>query len=194
MASHARSIQSLLTRDRRLRCQIHSGSWMEIQYSLRSFGIDIAADWLDGDVQGSPFSSESIRRVSEEYRRIEEERKRAEAPFCDPTSDIALYPNPQDVIMGKNRSVAHSWPGNLAYTAFMRQHAARYGAATTQSEKMEIATKTLEEFKLQHRARFLTRLENIGWEVVPYMESRLKVSQSLRDEYRKISASLPAVS
>ena len=162
---------------------------MEIQYSLRTFGIDITADWLEGDVDGSPFSSESIRQMSEEFRRIEEEQKRVEAPLCDPASDMALYPNPQDVIMGKNRVVALSWPGNLAYTTFIRQNAARYGAAVAKPAKMEVATKVLEEFKTQHRARFLTRLEDIGWEVIPYREARLKVSQSLRDEFRKMSTS-----
>lgn len=187
MGTLARTLQSLLSRTARLRVRIHAGSWMEIQYSLRSYGINIAADWLEGeDAKGSPFSSESIQKASQEYVQTEEEWKRKEAPYCDPASDVALYPNPQDIIMGKNRNVASLWPGNLAYTALIRKQAVRYGAADSNHEKMAIAVDTLLRLK-KDRARFLARKEDVGWETLSYDDARIKVSQSLRDEYRKMS-------
>lgn len=193
MASLARSHQSLFSRNYRLRARLHVGSWIEIQYSLRSYGINITADWLEGDdVKGSPFSRETLGCASQEYLDNEAKWTQADAPYCDPTSKVALYPNRQDIIMGKNRTVAWSWPGNLYFDALIRQQANIYGAATNNLEKRRIVQETLQRLELEHNVRFLTRKENIGWEAISTEDARVKVSQSLRDEYRKMSRRAPS--
>lgn len=196
----ARGLQSLHSRDWRVRVRLHVGSWMEIQYSLRSFGIVIPEDYLEtrnngggsggsgSAKQDSPsFAQTSIQNSLEEFLRIENEWKEKEAPFCDPTSEVALYPNPQDIIMGKHRSVATSWPGNVAFIEFIKRRAVRYGATTNKFEKRSMAIETLKQLKNEKQVRFLTRKENEGWEVISDEDARLKVSQSLRDEFRKLS-------
>ena len=182
----AKVIQSQLSRTRRIRSRVHAGSWMEIQYSLRRYGIDIGADWLGGDVDGSPFSTQSIEHASQEYFRMDAAWKRNEAPYCDPSSDIALYPNPQDIIIGKNRHAAMTWPGNMTYKTLVKQYAIAYGLANNTHEKLIIAIETLERLKTHHQARFLTRKEETDWVALSNEEARLKVSRSLRDEVNRV--------
>lgn len=191
MTSLARRMQSMYHRKMRLRVRLHVGSWMEIHYSLRSFGIDIASDWLleEGeDVQGNhPFSNAAVQAVSEEFRTMEQEWRQKEAPFCDPSSKFALYPNPQDIIMGKKKSIVLSWPGNLAYNMCIRQLAASYGTARNNLERQMVVKEVLQRMKQDHQARFLSRKENEGWDSLSDDEAVVKVSQSLRDEARKLT-------
>lgn len=196
MAGVARGMQSILNRDRRIRVRLHVGSWMEIQYSLRTFGIDVGADWMESSHSPTsdavsainhknPFSKDAVRRAWEELQFQEEQRRRFEAPFCEATSPLALYPNPQDIIMGKNKRVGGSWLGNIAFHTLIQQHVAAYGDTRNNREKMLVVTAILQKLK-DNLARFLVRKEDFGWETLPEEDARMKVSQALRDEIRKM--------
>lgn len=204
MMGVAKSLQSMMHRDRRIRLRLHAGSWMEIQYSLRTFGIDIRVDWLEGDeVKGSPFSSDSIQEVLSTWRRKEEDQQRSEDAFCEGSAIalherrraggdrtgllyVHLYPKPQDFIMGKKRTVAPTWPGNLAYMVLIRQQVQTYQAANSNYEKTVIIIKTLQRLKDDYRVRFLTRIDNGGWEELSDEDARLKIGHSLRQLARKL--------
>lgn len=153
---------------------------MEVQYSLKTFGVDLP-DCLNGE---GPFAPEAIEKELLRWQQVERAWLAVELPYREKTSVTALYPNPQDIIMGKNRKVASSWAGNLFFANVIRMHAHQYMAAKDRFDKIAITYEVMRILNDEHHARFLARKDDI-WETVDSSEAQYKVSQALRDEARR---------
>lgn len=182
--------QALFSKKNRVRMRLHAGSWMELQYSLRTYGIDIPADPLEAhrtpDSLETPFSRASIDAGIRYRQSLDQEWREREAPYQVFTSRTALYPNPHDYIMGRQHSVTASWPGNVAYNRVIKLHAPRYLAETDKQAKTAISIEVLNTIQSGPKAaRFLVR-KQMCWEVLSERRAQDKVSQSLRDEARML--------
>jgi len=93
----------------RLRIRMHFGSTLEIQYSLKTFGIDVSrqscAPKDDNNLLQLGGIDESIRR----RQQLDEQWLLSEAAYRDPSSPTACFPNPQDIIMGRHKAIMISW-------------------------------------------------------------------------------------
>jgi hypothetical protein len=178
-------IRAVLKKDHRLRHRFHYGSTMEIDYSLKSFGIDLS-DCLDVDSATGPMSLQGIEEDIHRREKIDDEWRRAESPYRDPASRVALFPNQQDVILGRNKKIAMVWPGNIAYNKLIEEQAHHYIAVEglDRIAKTSIAIQTLRILNSDYRARFLSR-KDTGWEVLDDVEAQRKVSQALRNAARE---------
>jgi len=91
--------------------------------------------------------------------------------------------------MGRNKTVAMTWPGNMVFHKVIQQYVYRYmevqDSVLGRASKTMIAVEILHLLHNQHISRFLTR-ENIRWVVVDDSEARTKISQSLRNMAREI--------
>lgn len=182
-----RNFQSLLSRNKRIRVRVHLGSWLEIRYSLRTYGIDIWYDFQSRETDNrieNPFSQASIDQKLMNWQTAEEQLRQSEAVCLEPASPTCLYPNPQDILLGKNRRFAATWPGTVGFTNVIHQYAPRYLAAGSKSKKTQISHDVLQFFKTELCARFLMRQETY-WEAVSDADARFKISQALRDESRQ---------
>lgn len=114
---------------------------MELQYSLRTFGIHIPCDPLTTDHSSlqSPFSRASIEQSIQKRQHNDEQWRAVEAPYQDPKSLVALYPNRMDMIMGWQRTITATWPGNLRYNQLIDQFAPLYLAEEARSKKKDVA-------------------------------------------------------
>lgn len=165
---------------------------MEIQYSLRTLGIDIAQDWMapksgDDDPQKkNPFSHESIQAALHDCLQKEDEHRRLEEAFCrsrtqDSAAFFVLYPQPNDVLLGKNRSVGPSWPGNLAMNVLVKQWVHDYGSAANNLEKLVVVNHILQSLH-QNGSRFVARLDD-GWKEVVDDEAGKKIIRRYETKY-----------
>lgn len=181
-----KALQRCFVRDRRIRFRLHSGSWMEIQYSLRTYGIVLSNSFeFDVGPHQSVFSQAAIEEDILQWTQMEANRRSMEAPFQDPSSMVALYPNPQDVIMGKNRMVAKTWPGNMNYETIIKEFTPRYLAAKDKKSKSLLSSELIHILQVQHKSRFLARRES-WWEVVDNSEVQSRVGRSLREECKTL--------
>lgn len=155
---------------------------MEMDYALRTFGIDLSHQlFSDPD----PCAIEIDETIEEDiYRRqqLDSEWRDSEAPYCDSNSPIALFPNPHDIIMGRSKAVAVSWPGNLMYHKVVQDHVHRYIEAQSGSsvriDKTLIAFNVLQTLHNEKKSRFLSR-NDTNWTVID-AEAKVKISQALR--------------
>ncbi len=141
-----------------------TGSRLECEYGLRSFGIDINTDkamisnkeWL-----------EQCKALDESHRK---------------ELGTRIIPGPNDVLLGRGRPF-HQHSGNLALTAKVDENRTRYMAAR-KMEKKKITIEVVED-TFKSGCRFLKKVnKNDGgkcdWEEVDFDAARLKVSHSFR--------------
>lgn len=170
---------------------MHYGSPLEIEYALKSYGINLAGclELPNGGGEQELSGPLSRRELEEHIRRLEEneeEWRQKEAPYRDSSSPIALFPNPQDIIMGKSRKkLAATFPGNLAFNKIIKAQALHYSNEEERGFKTAIVMGVIHHLQNDLGARFLTRKDTC-WEVVDATEVRQKVSQALRDEVKLI--------
>jgi len=185
-------------KDLRMRQRFHHGSIIEVQYALLTFGIDLKDGFIPG--QGI-LSSQFLDQVIQRRVQQEQEIRSQEVSYEQPTSRVALYPNKQDVLMGRFK-LARDWPGNLFLNKLIALQAPRYLEASNASrfEKTVIAMEIVQRIEKDSGGRFLDRSETKGvWEVVDEGVAKEKVSQALRTEANRIkkmtagSASPPLV-
>lgn len=172
-------------KDYRLRNRLQFGSSiLETAYVLRSFGIDLQ-DCLDRNNPRQPGMEEDF----EQRVQREEVWRSYEAPHRSLSANMALYPNANDVLMGRNKKIALSWPGNLFYRALVEQHAIPYVEAqhlgTIRFDKTRVAMDILKTLQDGHGSRFLIRTDT-GWTVVGDTEVQRKISQALRKRVREL--------
>jgi len=133
----------------------------------------------------SSIIDEDIRQRQE----LDETWRLFEAPYRDPSSRVALFPNPQDIILGRNKAVAMTWSGNILYHKVIQQNVHRYIDA--QAIGTERICKTLISIEILHilnhkfDARFLSRKDTM-WEVLDDFEAQKNISQALRTLAREI--------
>lgn len=168
----------IFSKNFRMRHRVHYGSSLEIAYSLRTFGIDIA----DCMQPGTGFSSpEKMDEYLELRESIDKPIRDREAAFQKSTSPFALYPNKIDVILGKSL-VAATWYGNLLYKKFIEAQALKYIEASAVGRRVDktlVAIETLHILQKEYGSRFLLRGKD-GWDTVSDAENKQKVSQALR--------------
>lgn len=137
-----------------------TGSRLECEYALKSFGIDLPNDstleWV-----------EQCKALDETHRKELQTR---------------IIPGPNDVLLGRGRPF-QLYSGNLALAAKIDENRARYAAA----KKMDKKTITVEivENMIESGCCFLKKVnEDVGgnknWEEVDFETARLKVSHSFR--------------
>lgn len=167
------------SRNIRVRHRIHTGSTMEMTYMLKTFGIDLSGYLtLETNMLDRGFA-----KYRQHHQELEDQLWHTEAPYGDPESLTALYPNPQDIIMGKSKKVSASWPGNILFNRLIKSQAYLYLRESERCVKSAITIETVHILQTEYRARFLARKDSC-WEVVEDFEVRSKVSQALRDEAR----------
>jgi hypothetical protein len=168
----------------RLRQRRHPGSPMEAQYSLLTFGIS-ALDFFVPD--NGIMSKEHIEGYIEERRRIEADWIAEEKSSEDPKSTFALYPNKQDVLIGRGKSY-REWPGTIRLTKMVSMQAQRYVdvGAKDRIEKTIIAMQIISMIENDYGGRFLVP-KNDGWEVAAESMAKEKVSGALRTEARLLN-------
>jgi hypothetical protein len=181
-----RKFRYILRQDFRLRMRLHFGSTLETMYSLRTFGIDVSDWWTMDDKRAFSFIiDEDIRKRQER----EERWRLLEAPYRDPSSHVALFPNPQDIILGRNKAIALTWSGNILYHKVIQQHAHRYiDAQALGTDRFCKTMISLEIFHILHGtygSRFLARKDTV-WEVIDDFEAQKKISQALRALAREL--------
>ncbi len=181
-----RKLRYVLRKDFRLRMRLHLGSTLETMYSLRTFGIDVP-DWfiLNEKEASSSIIDEDIRQRQE----LDETWRLFEAPYRDPSSRVALFPNPQDIILGRNKAVAMTWSGNILYHKVIQQNVHRYidaqAIGTERICKTLISIEILHILNHKYGSRFLSRKDTM-WEVLDDFEAQKKISQALRALSREI--------
>jgi len=182
-------------RELRMRVRTHVGSPIEIDYVLRTFGIDVSDilfpqndPLIDNDAV-----TDSIEADIRERQRLDDEWRELEAPYREPTSPIALFPNSQDIIVGRNKAVAKTWSGNVTFRRLIDDNVHRYVEAqvsgTARARKTLIAVEIFCILQNQYKARFLAR-EETRWVVVDDVEARKKITQALRALARERGALL----
>lgn len=188
--AHLDRTRAIFGKTKRLRSRLHYGSTLEIDYLLRPHGIHVG-DCLDlerstvEDCLGRDAMLHSIQQTMEKEEKIRE----VEAPYCDASSAIALYPNPQDILLGHNKAVAVTWPGNIQFRSVISARVGEYIAAERKS-KADLAFQILRSIQSNYNARFLDRKTTV-WEAADDAEAVKKISQALRNEARRITQPLP---
>jgi len=171
-------VRNLLPKDSRTRARWHIGSSLELEYAMRTFGIDVSRQLFLDDQGAEQRIEEDIRRRQQR----DDEWRRSEAPYRESTSPIALSPNPQDILMGRSK-IAATWSGNVAYHKLIEQRVHRYldaqGGSSDRIDKTLISLEILLLLRNQYQSRFLTR-ENTTWVVIDDSEAQKKISRSLR--------------
>lgn len=176
---------SVLKKEFRIRHRFHFGSKLEIQYSLRTFGINIEDSNMS---RGSgAFSTERIQKYFQERQRKEDAWRQREAPYSKPSSKFALYPNKNDILMGRHKIVM-PWTGNSVYNKLIENQAPRYVAANSMNrvEKTLIAFQTIHVLQKEYGARFLIRRDD-GWEAMQEADVQPRVSQLMRMAARSLT-------
>lgn len=168
---------------------------MEVKYALMTFGIPVSA---------LPFSCDGVYDHQANLENIEIQRKKPprESRWTEENSGIggksqlqhdkdieeedppkqgrvALYPTPNDVLLGRGRSY-QDYPGNRRLADWVDQYRERYHASI---DRLDKTFTVMEVVKLvqENGGCFLQRTEG-GWEVTDDAVSRTKVFHALRAE------------
>lgn len=193
--SIVKTTQTFFPLEQRIRCRIHFGSAMEIRYSLQTYGIELPDE--DGSISAdtpncsqasfyNPLLADAMESKILEWQAKDKEWRESEAPFRDETSRIAMCPNPQDILLGRNKMIASKWPGNVTYGKVIRVSAQRYMEEQDRLVRMTMAMHIVDTLQHRYKARFLMRKESC-WEAATESEIKSKVSQALRDEARSLA-------
>lgn len=173
----------VINKDFRLRHRFHFGSPMEIHYSLLTFGINIHEFTQPGSGGSSP---ESMDKYLLDREKIDGPIRDREAPYRDPSSKYALYPNSNDVLLGRNLMVRASFSGNQLYKNIIESRASLFPSIDCQykAEKGRMANETRLVLQINYGTRFLARNEQ-GWIAATKEEVNKKVGQDLRTAAKK---------
>lgn len=181
-------LSSLGKRDYRLRHRFHFGSEMEIQYALRSFGIDMT-HCLDRNSEVGPCSRQGMEESIRQRQELEDQWRQRELPYQNQHSAVALFPNPGDIIMGRNKKVALTWPGNINFRQIIEQEYPRYMAAHNSKDRVYASAVSMDAMQLvqeKYGSRFLERNES-AWSAIDEAEAQKKVSQAFRNLAKEIA-------
>jgi len=177
-------VRNLLAKDSRTRVRLHFGSSLELEYAMRTFGIDISRQLFQDD-KGD---EQSIEKDIQRRQQLDDEWRRSEAPYRESTSPVALLPNPQDILSGRSKLVT-TWSGNVMYHKLIEKHVHRYldaqDGGLDRIDKTLISVDILLLLRNQYQSRFLAR-ENATWVVIDDSDAQKKISRSLRLLAREI--------
>jgi len=156
---------------------------LEVDYALRTFGIDLSTQLKTSTTMNKDGKDdESIEEDVRHRQQTEDEWRRSEAPYCDSSSTIALFPNSQDIIMGRNKAVASTWPGNIMYRKVVQDNLHRYIEARRLAlgwiDKSLISLEILQIMKKECGSRFLSRNER-NWVAIDDLGAQAKINKTL---------------
>lgn len=201
------SAMALTTVHTRARSRIHVGSTMELQYKLRSYGIpmdtypididgnlrkDILYAFIDeylakqhaASMQTTVEDNDALQLTPPAFPETLPDQSRQGIGDTPPAQTLADVPNENDVLLGRGK-YAQSWPGNVQFREFLRNHSAEYDQVPRQDkQRASVAlTQKLEE----NGVRFFRQTNRISgeWIQVDYDEARKTVSQYFRSRKRK---------
>jgi len=184
-------LRKVLRNDHRMRIRLHFGSSLETEYALRTFGIDTAGQLSDPEDTESYFVYDGIEESIRNRQQLDDEWNQSEAPYRKPSSPTALFPNPQDIIMGRMNAITATWSGNVVYQQVIERHVDRYialqSATSRRIDKTLMSLEILHLFRKEYNARFLSRSTG-GWIDVDDSEAQKKISQALRMLARNITS------
>lgn len=175
-----RAYRPLFEKEHRLRTRFHFGPTEEIEKSLRTFGINLRG-CTHADLTRD-FGSFAMEQDVRNRQELDEKWRQIEAPYRLPTSQTALFPNPQDIILGRNKSVATTWPGNVTYRHLIANNVQRYLDVHVRAHRFDktvISLEVLHVLQRAHGARFLSREETF-WKALTNAEAQHKVGRTLR--------------
>ena len=161
-------------KERKLRERVHFGSHLEVEYQLRTFGIDLR-DLETGD-SAETFGDDYFEKFLESRRTIEAETKRMDQELEKQTG-VILYPNPMDVLCGRGRPY-QDFPGNIRVGEMVDEQVPTYLKTSERTVKTMIANGIVERVK-EAGGRFLSRRKD-GWKIADEKVARGKISQALR--------------
>lgn len=146
-----------------------TGSRLECEYALKSFGIDI-------NTYEAKMPSGSMQAWVEQCKALDESHRRE--------LETRVIPGPNDVLLGRGRPF-QLYPGNLALTAKIDANRPRYAAAKKMHKKA--ITVGIVEDTLKSGCCFLKKVNKsdegrCDWEEVDFETARLKVSHSFRTQ------------
>ena len=160
--------------ERKLRERVHFGSHLEVEYTLRTFGIDLRD--LETDASAETFGDEYFEKFLETRRMIEAENKRGDEEREKQTG-VILYPSPMDVLCGRGRPY-QDFPGNIRVSEMVDEQVPTYLKASERTAKTLIAIGIVKRVQ-EVGGRFLTRQKD-GWKIADEKVARGKISQALR--------------
>jgi hypothetical protein len=159
-----------------LSCPSVSGSYLECQYALKSFGIP--ENILPMDSNGKSLDTTEFNFFLEQQKEVE--HTQAE----NRQNDLALnltridFPLAVDVLLGRGRPF-QEFPGNMRLAVIVDLHRERYQSAM-HGEKLKICAEVVHMIKVSG-GRFLKQNESKdGWEEVGEVIAYDKVSHSFR--------------
>jgi hypothetical protein len=161
-----------------------SGSYLEFQYALKSFGIPV--DILPMDSDGKSLDTT-------EFKKFLEQQKEAESRQRDLDLTLARinFPLARDVLLGRGRPF-QDFPGNLRLASIIDLHRERFQLGIY-GEKLVICTEVVHIVKVSG-GRFLKRNESKdGWEEVGDIIANEKVSHSFRTSNKRNAPSQLAI-
>jgi hypothetical protein len=148
-----------------------SGSYLEFQYALKSFGIP--ADFLPIASNGKSLDTTAFKKFLEQQKEAENRQK-----DLDFTLARINFPLARDVLLGRGRPF-QQFPGNLRLAVIIDLHRERYHSAK-HGEKLVICTEVVQIVKVSG-GRFLEQNESKdGWEEVGEFIACRKVSHGFR--------------
>jgi len=194
-SSHAliQSLRKLMPSELRVRARSHFGSPLEIQHALRTFGIDLSLRQVPINQRDENSSSDGGDNEDHQDDVIEKDIRRrqqldtkwrlTEDSYRWFVSPVACFPNPQDIIMGRNKAVGQTWPGNIRYRTIIEEYVSRYikeqDCTSHRINKTFISVEILHILHNKYESRFLNR-EETRWVVIDDVEAQVKISQALR--------------
>lgn len=147
-----------------------SGTHMEIQYKLLTFGIPMKV---------FPVTIEGEAKVDQHLEWIQQRRIREES-IQD--SKLITVPGPFDVIMGRDR-LAQEHPGNFHYLDAIETHLVMYDTLS-KVKKTKLSDQIVDGIH-ESGGRFLKR-DKTGWIEIDDRTARYKVSMAFRSKRRTV--------
>jgi hypothetical protein len=158
---------------------IYTGSDLEIQFALMSFGIPMKNFPLDHD-----FKVKDLKDFIDKRKIVEDDRRR------ENQSANITAPEKFDVLLGRGRPV-QAWVGNIWYSSIIEATFERHHEASgRRGAKKELCDEVVEIVK-SYGGRFLKREEEGGleWVEVDDALARVKVSHAFRNQKQSARSS-----
>ena len=96
-------------------------------------------------------------------------------------SSLVLHPNPQDVVLGKDKKAYHH-PGNVAFRQLVKNYLCYYALAKSKSGRTTVAQALYDAMKRSQSYFLKPALGGVGWVRLDEASARFKVAHALRDK------------
>ena len=166
----------------------HTGSDLEMQYALSTFGIQCKT-LLDSESPGSvPGENDSKKQLHNEFidrrRKIEYEENKARLEQ-EAKSGIILYPQLDDVLVGRGKPY-QSFPGNVRFGGLIGDQNDEYHTMSDKFAKTCISIDIVKRVQ-EYGGRFIERTKTgDAWQVIDDSAAREKTAIGFRSRVSKV--------